>query len=701
MHWQFTPDVLPVIASALISAAVAGFLWRRRPAPGATAFCLLMLAVAQWSLAYALELASSNLRAALFWDNMEWLGAALAPTLWLVFVLQYTGRAGWLTRRTIALLLVEPLVTLLLVWIPPLHGLVEYNIHWNTSGSFAVLIETSGVWYWIDVVYSYPLLLLGTVLLCMLIQTLVRSAHLYMGQAGALLLAVLAPWLGNALTVFGLSPFPKLDLTPFAFTISGLAVAWSLFRYRLLDLLPVAREAVMESMHDAVIVLDERDRIVDLNPAAQRLSQRSASGAVGYPYSQVFAAWPTLLDHVRDRSDTYAEIVLEDAAGLRTFSLRISPLAHRNAHLAVAGRLLVVTDITAHKQAERVLHASEERFRNVFAEAPIGMAIVGLDGWLLQVNKAFCEMLGYDEHELTGRTLALITHAEDVDKDALLAAQMLKGAISSYKVEKRYLRKNHETLWADITATMLRNPDGQAICSLVMLENIIERKRAKLLEAERHHVAYELHDGLAQVAASTHQHLQAFASHYRPHSLQARAELERTLELAQLTVREARRLIAGLRPTALDDFGLATALHLHVEGLRSEGWTISYDERLGSERLPPTLETTLYGVAQEALTNTRKHASTTQAHLRLVRQEATIRLEVEDAGCGFEPGMALHEGSLGEHVGLREMQERVELVGGQLQISSQPGGGTLVVAEVPVAAAGKLPSHERSVSHES
>jgi len=701
MHWQFTPYVLPVIASALISAAVAGFLWRRRPAPGATSFCLLMLVVAQWSLSYALELVSPNLPAALFWDNMEWLGAALAPTLWLVFVLQYTGRAGWLTRRTLALLAVEPLVTLLLVWITPLRSLVEYNIRWNTSGSFATLAETFGVWYWIDIVYSYLLLLLGAILICMLIQALMRSAHLYVGQAGALLLAVLAPWLGNALTIFGLSPFPKLDLTPVAFTISGLAVAWSLFRFRLLDLLPVAREAVIESMHDAVIVLDERDRVVDLNPAAQRLAHRSASEAVGRPCSQVFAAWPALLDHARDRSDAYAEIVLEDAAGLRTFGLRISPLARRNAHLAVAGRLLVVTDITAHKQAERVLRASEERFRNVFAAAPIGMAIVGLDGWLLQVNKAFCEMVGYDEHELTGRTLALITHPEDVGKDALLATQMLKGAISSYKVEKRYLRKTHETLWADLTATMLRNPDGQAIYSLVMLENIIERKRAKLLEEERHHVAYELHDGLAQVAASAHQHLQAFASHYHPHSPQARAELERALELAQRAVREARRLIAGLRPTALDDFGLATALRLHVEALRTEGWTISYEETLGSERLPPTLETTLYGVAQEALTNARKHAGTTQARLGLVRQEATIRLEVEDAGCGFEPGAVLHEVGLGEHVGLREMQERVALVGGQLQISGHQGAGTLVVAEVPLLPVGELPSVERSVSHES
>src|SRR5947209_11774574 len=205
-----------------------------------------------------------------------------------------------------------------------------------------------------------------------------------------------------------------------------------------------------------------------------------------------------------------------------------------------------------------------------------------------------------------------------------------------------------------------------------MLENIIERKRAKMLEEERHHVAYELHDGLAQVAAGAHQHLQAFASHYRPHSRRARQELERALELAQLAVREARRLIAGLRPTALDDFGLATALRLHVEALRSEGWTISYEETLGPERLPPTLETTLYGVAQEALTNARKHASTTQARLGLVRQEAMMRPELGDAGCGFEPVAVLHEVGLGAHVRLCELQQRAALGGGELQISTHP-----------------------------
>src|SRR5256886_4669537 len=93
MHWQFTPYVIPVIASAAVAAALALNAWHRRPAPGATSFSLLMLAVAEWSLAYALELVSADLPTALFWDNIGWLGAAFAPTLWLAFVLQYTSRA--------------------------------------------------------------------------------------------------------------------------------------------------------------------------------------------------------------------------------------------------------------------------------------------------------------------------------------------------------------------------------------------------------------------------------------------------------------------------------------------------------------------------------------------------------------------------------------------------------------------------------
>src|SRR5260370_17046042 len=137
-----------------------------------------------------------------------------------------------------------------------------------------------------------------------------RSTRLYLGQAGALLIAVLAPWVGNALTAFGLSPFPDLDLTPFAFMISGLAIAWSLFRFRLLDILPIARETVFESMSDAVIVVDEQNRIVDLNLAARRLAHDTASKPVAQPFPPYFPPYPGLVDRYRDATEANTEIVL-------------------------------------------------------------------------------------------------------------------------------------------------------------------------------------------------------------------------------------------------------------------------------------------------------------------------------------------------------------------------------------------------------
>jgi len=208
-------------------------------------------------------------------------------------------------------------------------------------------------------------------------------------------------------------------------------------------------------------------------------------------------------------------------------------------------------------------------------------------------------------------------------------------------------------------------------------------------EEERRRVAYEIHDGLAQVAASAHQHLQTFADYHTPDSKAARESLQRTVELVQRTVREARRLIAGLRPTALDDFGLGTAIRLEVEALRGEGWQISYDERLGDRRLPSTLETALFRVTQEALTNIRKHAGRAPVAVTLEQQDETVRLEVRDWGRGFSVHAALERPRPGERVGLLSMQERVALLRGRCTVTSEVGSGTQVVAEVPLVSTDK------------
>jgi signal transduction histidine kinase len=139
-----------------------------------------------------------------------------------------------------------------------------------------------------------------------------------------------------------------------------------------------------------------------------------------------------------------------------------------------------------------------------------------------------------------------------------------------------------------------------------------------------------------------------------------------------------------LRPTALDDFGLAAALQMHVDSLRAEGWEIAYQETLADERLPQSIETVIFRVAQEALTNVRKHARTTRVRLELQRREHSLRLLVRDWGRGFDPAAPSAVPKPGERIGLRGMRERIALLGGQWSIESRPEGGTIVIAEVPL-----------------
>jgi signal transduction histidine kinase len=207
-------------------------------------------------------------------------------------------------------------------------------------------------------------------------------------------------------------------------------------------------------------------------------------------------------------------------------------------------------------------------------------------------------------------------------------------------------------------------------------------------EDERRRVAYELHDGLAQVAAATHLSLQTFASQYRPRAVQTRLQLEKSVDLARRVVREARQVIAGLRPTVLDDFGLERALRLHVQELIGEGWTITYEAQLGADRLPGPIETVLYRIAQEALTNIRKHAGTLTATITLQRQDGRVALEVIDHGAGFPAahwGASADEGAPGHRIGLVGMRERAALVGGCCTIESEPGCGTRVIVKIPLS----------------
>jgi signal transduction histidine kinase len=203
-------------------------------------------------------------------------------------------------------------------------------------------------------------------------------------------------------------------------------------------------------------------------------------------------------------------------------------------------------------------------------------------------------------------------------------------------------------------------------------------------EEERHRVAYEVHDRLAQKAVTAHQHLQAFARRYPLEAEESRRDLERILRLVRETVSEARSIIADLRPTILDDLGLAAAIYSEVERLREDGYRVDYEEELGDERLPTAVEIALFRVVQEALTNVRKHAQTQQVRIELRRRGDKIYLEVRDYGRGFDLAAASDGGGRGERVGLAGMRERVSVLDGEFEIYSRPGAGTGIIVVLPL-----------------
>lgn len=244
------------------------------------------------------------------------------------------------------------------------------------------------------------------------------------------------------------------------------------------------------------------------------------------------------------------------------------------------------------------------------------------------------------------------------------------------------------------TCASLANQAASALENARLYEELAQREQqlhelvGRLLtaqEEERRRVAYDVHDGLAQTVAAAYQHLQGFARQHPPASDQGREQMDGALKLVQTTVGEARRVISHLRPTALDDFGLAAAIQQQVSSLRAEGQQVEYTEALGDGRLPPQIETTLFRIAQEAITNVRKHAGPTAAvHVALERVDGAVRLMVRDEGKGFRPTDLLDEDGPGERVGLSGMRERVSMLGGRFDIHSEPGAGTSVIAEIPL-----------------
>jgi len=361
MEWQFNPYAVPLFVGVIPMFGLAGFAWQRRSRQAAQFFIIFTLAVAGFMIAYGLELLSANLSMMLTWLKFEYVFSLSLPVIFLLFVMAYNGYDSWLTRQRIVLLLIIPLIHLAAVWTNEFHGLNWQRVGIRYLGDLALFERSYGPMFWIGTIYLY---IIAAIASAVLVVSIARYPELYRGQTIPLILAVTSVWVSHILTVTGLSFVSPLDLTPFGYGLTSFLFAWSLFRYKLFDIMPAAQGTILRGMSDAVIVLDAQNRVIDLNPVAQKLSLQSPAQAIGQSATSVFARAPELVALFNNITNLQSEVTLRANGHSQYFDLRLSPLRDERSRLI--GRVVMLHDITRLKEAEAAVrkYADELEERN-------------------------------------------------------------------------------------------------------------------------------------------------------------------------------------------------------------------------------------------------------------------------------------------------------------------------------------------------
>ena len=363
MIWLFNPFVIPLIGATAVCMGLLFIAGRYRNTPGSAYFTLMMLFMGGWTAMYGLELGVVGLAGKRLWAQAQYLAIPYVAVFWLAFLMAYTGRGDWLTVRRMAAGFVIPVVTSLLALTNSGHGLVLKSVWIDTEGAIAILVRTFGGWFWVHTIYCYTLLAAG----CLLIGfSLNRTPQWYWGQRGLLLLSCLIPWLGNVFYVTGSGIMgTQVDPTPFLFTLSVILLGWAVFYGRLFDVIPIGHDAVVKNLPDSVIILDRRDRVVEINPAACRLIGESLHSIQGRPARIVLGPLRHLVDRGRATEEILddVELDLDDRRGF--FHIRIAPIRR---HGQIVARLFILQDITDSK------HAQDDRLDGEKLNAALEMA---------------------------------------------------------------------------------------------------------------------------------------------------------------------------------------------------------------------------------------------------------------------------------------------------------------------------------------
>ncbi len=470
---------------------------------------------------------------------------------------------------------------------------------------------------------------------------------------------------------------------------------------------------LLEHGFDGILV-HENNRIVQLNDRLAEMTGYHRSELLGSNGLDLFT--PDSQERIRQYIGSGATGSFE--IQLRHRDGRLLEVESYGASCQFQGRparIVGLRDVTERKRGEAALRESEERFRTAFDEGTVPMALTALDSTLLKVNSAFCRMLGRSPAELVGRSFTEITHPDDRAANLVGTGRLACGAISSFRMEKRYLRKDGAIVWGDMSTAAVRDDQGRPLYCVTHIQDVTDRRQAEealrrlneqlelqvaqrteelrhtvdrlrqltleLSQAEdreRKRIAGILHEDVQQMLAAARFHLNLLNSEPRS-AEESREIVEQVKHMLKDAIEKSRHLSHELSP-ALYQVDLTAVLEWLAHHMQQRYGLIVRVEPHGPVDSPSEpLKAFLYKVAQELLFNVVKHAGVSEARIRVRRRGQWIYLSVVDRGRGFDPPRL--EGAAG--FGLLSIRERVQLLGGRMKIRSGPGRGSRILIAVP------------------
>ncbi|MDY6844128.1 MAG: PAS domain S-box protein [Thermodesulfobacteriota bacterium] len=358
----------------------------------------------------------------------------------------------------------------------------------------------------------------------------------------------------------------------------------------------------------------------------------------------------------------------------------------------------VIKKTLEQKRIQDDLWEAKQRFEAIYNHGGLGISIVDKQGNFIEVNRMFCEILGYNEQELKSMSISDITHEKDIIEGLQMKKRLWSGALKTYQREKRYIRQDGGEVWVMVTAVAVFGKPEAVKYVIGLVQDITLRKRDEEMirqlyyrivstqENERKNIADKLHDDLGQLLTVLKIGLDQLKIQWPSESQMVNERIDGLLDLTRKTTETIRTLAYHLRPPILDDLGLTAALQSLINQIESQTDIAIEFRAIGfKERLNQKIELILFRVIEECLTNIVKHSQASKSRIHLIYAFPKVVVTVEDNGKGFDKEKFLANSMADRGLGILSIQERVKFFKGQFEINSIPHSGTHIKIEIPLS----------------